>query len=442
MFDVCREDRALQSLAEAAARSNCSAFDPANPRVPVTQKVLDADDYAAMIEAVLDGHLTSGPRTDAFEAALAGVFGLRCAAFVNSGSSANLLALAALMDESLGDARLKPGDEVVTCATGFPTTVNLIVQLGMVPVFVDAEIGTYNANMGTLSEACKREQVKAVILAHTLGNPIDFAELYDDNDSWLIEDGCDALGSKLGGLKLIGRHVGAVGDLTTCSFYPAHHITSIEGGAVVTNSPNLDAIVRSLRDWGRECWCPTGKDNTCGKRFSWRFDDFGQGRLPDGYDHKHVFARLGYNLKGDDVRAALGASQLKKLPQFSEARKRNFARLYAALENLQDFIILPQATPNSVPSWFGFPITIAGFNPDDRRNVVAYLESKGCATRPIFAGNIVRQPYMRNIKYEVVGDLTNSDTIMRQSFYVGIHPGLGDEHIDYLGKCIREAVTR
>ncbi len=420
----------IQSLSVSAAKKNKTEFDPKNPRVPVTQKCLDADDYAAMLGAVLEGHLTSGKHTEEFERALAKQFSLRCASFVNSGSSANLLALAALMDETLGDARLRPGDEVVTCAAGFPTTVNPIVQLGMVPVFVDCELGTYNADPEQVSEACMRPKTRAVFLAHTLGNPFFFGRPTSGVE-WLLSDCCDALGS-----TVYGNHVGGGSHMATCSFYPAHHITTIEGGAVLTDSPKLDVIVLSLRDWGRSCYCPTSKDNTCGKRFAWK----NIGGLPDGYDHKHVVSRIGYNLKNNDVSAALGVSQLRKLPRFSEARKRNFAQLYAALEDLQDRLILPKATPGSEPCWFGFPITIKP--PLERRNVVDYLESHGCSTRPIFAGNIARQPAYRNVKCEQIGNLANADTVMRQAFYCGVHPSLGEEAMAYLAKTIREAVMR
>lgn len=431
-------------------------------KIPVTQKQLDASDYAAMHAAVDEGWLTHGPHAAEFELMLATQFELRHAAFVNSGSSANLLALAALMDESLGDARLRPGDEVVTCAAGFPTTVNPIVQLGMVPVFVDCELPTYGPNESQVREAAKRPKVRATILAHTLGNPFGSRGFAADEIGfkYLIEDCCDALGS-----TFWGRHVGRYATLATCSFYPAHHITTGEGGAVLTDSARLDKIVCSLRDWGRDCWCPTGKDNTCGKRFDHKFSEgkpkscltvaegweprYGhpdinkdrewRNRLPDGYDHKHVFSRIGYNLKGTDISAALGVSQLKRLPQFELARLMNVENLVGHLQGLEDRIILPQATPNSRPNWFGFPITL--IEPLDRRTVVGRLEAAGVATRPIFAGNLVRQPAYAKVKYEVVGDLRCADRVMRQSFYVGIHPGLGPEHIEYLGQQIRKAVT-
>ncbi len=434
-------------------RVHSGGFDPMNPRVPVTQKCLDADDYRAMVGAVLEGNLTHGPHAAEFERGLAKQFGVRHAAFCNSGSSANLLALAALMDESLGDARLRPGDEVVVCSAGFPTTVNPVVQLGLVPVFVDCELGTYNANPDQVHDVLKRPTVKAAMLAHTLGNPLSsmliLIDAMKDQHKWIVEDCCDALGS-----TLAGYHVGGV-QISTCSFYPAHHITTGEGGAVMTDSPKLAKIVESLRDWGRDCWCEPGKDNTCGKRFDWSFPGEhcirgGKGLdsgLPDGYDHKHVFARLGYNLKATDIQAALGVSQLKKLPQFSAARKRNFAQLYSILEDLQDLMILPKFSKGACP--FGFPITInltgtvsKDTKPRDRRSIVAELESKGVATRPIFAGNLTRQPAYRNVRYNVVGDLANADRVMRDSFYVGVHPVLTEEHVAYLGRCVREAVTR
>lgn len=419
-------------------------------KVPVTQKYIDADDLAAMHAAVDEGHFTHGRHAAEFERGVAEVFGLRYGSFVNSGSSANLLALAALMDESLGEDRLKPGDEVVTCAAGFPTTVNPIVQLGMVPVFVDCELPGYGPNTEQLAEACQRENVRAVMVAHTLGNPIDLTRLtwaILPRKQWFVEDCCDALGSWYKDLS-----VGNYGHLATCSFYPAHHITTGEGGMVLTDSPKLNKIINSLRDWGRDCWCPTGKDNTCGKRFDHEWQNvsslpknqqveaWGKPCLPDGYDHKHVFSRVGWNLKGTDISAALGVSQLKKREQFELARSNNFFALYAQLTDLDDRLILPQATLNSKPCWFGFPITLR--EPLDRRKVIGYLESVGVQTRPVFAGNLTRQPAYRNVKYEVVGDLACADRVMRQSFYVGIHPSLSEEQVAYLAKCIREAVTQ
>jgi CDP-4-dehydro-6-deoxyglucose reductase, E1 len=430
-------ERALDRCSDYAdSKEGSQTFDPANPRVPVTQKCLDADDYRAMVEAVLEGNLTHGPHAAEFERGLAKQFGVRHAAFCNSGSSANLLALAALMDESLGDARLKPGDEVVVCAAGFPTTVNPVVQLGLTPVFVDCELGTYNADMKQVYEAGKRSKVRAAMLAHTLGNPYgDRGPVANEiGYKWVVEDCCDALDSTYG-----RHHVGRFGTLATCSFYPAHHITTGEGGAVMTDSSKLDTIICSLRDWGRSCWCPPGADNTCGQRFDWCWSSRLKKGLPDGYDHKHVFARVGWNLKNTDIAAALGVSQLKKLSSFSEARRRNFRQLYAALEDLQDLLLLPKATPGSDPCWFGFPITLVNH---DRRAVVAKLELAGIATRPLFAGNLTRQPAYRSVRYNVVGTLENADRVMRDSFYVGVHPGLNEGAMTYLGEQIRKAVTK
>lgn len=403
--------------------------------VPVTQKNIDASDLAAMHAAVDEGHFTHGKHAAEFERGVAGVFGLRYGSFVNSGSSANLLALASLMDESLGNDRLRPGDEVITCAAGFPTSVNPIVQLGMVPVFVDCELPTYGPNLDQAYEALRRPKVRAAMLAHTLGNPFDAEEFQSETKlyyepPYLIEDCCDALGSVVN-----GQHVGCEGIIATCSFYPAHHITTGEGGIVLTSSPKLNKIVNSLRDWGRDCWCPTGKDNTCGKRFDHCFDS-----LPDGYDHKHVFSRIGWNLKGTDIAAALGVSQLKRHEEFRTARADNFFSLLVQLANLKEKLILPQATPGSRPSWFGFPITLR--EPLDRREVVNYLQDRGVQTRPIFAGNLTRQPAYRKVKYEVVGSLSVADRVMRQSFYVGCHPSLTVEQINYMAETIREAVTR
>jgi CDP-6-deoxy-D-xylo-4-hexulose-3-dehydrase len=418
-------------------------FDSKNPRIPVTQKVLDADDHRAMIDAVLEGNLTHGRHAKEFEQGLCKVFDTRNASFCNSGSSANLLALAALMQSEAGECRLRRGDKVVVCAAGFPTTVAPVIQLGLVPVFVDCEIPSYLPNARQVYDVMQRSKC-TMMLAHTLGNVLKIPR---NRHYFYIDDCCDALGS----LEDDGKHVGRWATLSTCSFYPAHHITTGEGGAVMCDSPQLAMAVDSLRDWGRDCWCEPGKDNTCGRRFDWQFGhgkvrgvetvvmDCDASCLPYGYDHKHIFSHLGYNLKATDIQAALGVSQLKKLPQFCEARKRNWQRLHDGLADLQGRIVLPEPTPGTSPSWFGFAITL---NPPlERRYVVEYLESKGVATRPIFAGNILRQPMMRGVEYEVVGDLSNADRVMRDSFYVGVHPGLTEEHVEYELKTLREALT-
>lgn len=423
-------------------------FVPGVTPVPVSGKVYGADELVAAVEAVLDGHWTDGPVTDEFERQLAKACDVRCAAFCNSGSSANLLSLAALTSEELGERRLRPGDEVVTAACGFPTTVNPIVQLGMVPVFVDVELGMYLPIGSQVIQAS--ETAKAMMFAHTLGNVFDAQNW---GEQFLIEDCCDALG----GVAPQVFHdrptmIGHQGSLSTLSFYPAHQITSVEGGAVLTDSPQLDKLVRSFRDWGRDCWCPTGKDNTCGKRHShrWFSDDaeksiVDQDRhvpltLPDGYDHKYVYSHLGYNLKGDDLRAAIGLVQLKKLPQFVEARRRNWQRLRDGCADLEEFFVLPEATPGSKPSWFGFALTVRPGAPFWRHDVVQWLEERKIATRPLFGGNLTRQPYFRYIKYRVVGDLRNSDLITTNTFWIGVYPGITDEMVDYVVETLHEFV--
>jgi CDP-4-dehydro-6-deoxyglucose reductase, E1 len=400
--------------------------------VPVSGKVLDGEDIATMVDACLDGWLTAGRFTTAFQRALADFVGVRSASFVNSGSSANLVALSALTSPKLGEKALKPGDEVVTVATGFPTTLNPILQNRMMPVFVDVEIGTYDAVAEQL-EAAIGPKTRAIMMAHTLGNPFDLdlvTRLCKEHDLWLVEDSCDALGSTYRGQK-----VGSFGDTATVSFYPAHHITTGEGGAVFSKRPLITRQVESFRDWGRDCYCETGCDNTCGKRFEWQL-----GELPEGYDHKYVYSHIGYNLKGTDMQAALGLSQLKKLEHFVARRKENFAYLlkrFAGVEGL----ILPVATPHSDPAWFGFPITLADDLKIDREDLMRFLEGRKIGTRLIFAGNMLRQPAYRDIEHRVVGDLKNSDTVMNRSFWIGTYPGLTPAMLDYAADSIIEFVT-
>lgn len=388
-------------------------FVPGVTPIPVSGIVYDIDELTAGCEAVLDGNWAGRRWVNLFEAELAKTCGVRCATMVNSGSSANLLALATLTSEELGERRLRPGDEIVTCAAGFPTTVNPIVQLGMVPVFVDVDIGSYLPSISVVAESCNGG-VKAVMAAHTLGNPIPFDQL--KTDKWLVEDSCDALGS-----------TSCHGDVSTLSFYPAHQITTGEGGAVLTNSPKLDKLVRSYRDWGRDCWCDPGKDNTCGKRFDWEWEG-----LPNGYDHKYVYSHLGYNLKATDMQAAIGAAQLRKLPMFVECRRRNWQQLRDGIADLEEYFFLPCATPGSNPSWFGLALTVRQDAPFARSDVVRFLEKRKIATRPIFAGNLTRQPAYRSVKYRVVGDLANTDLIMTNSFWVGVYPGISKEMTSYM----------
>lgn len=397
-------------------------FVPGESPVPVSGKVVDAEDYATVVDAVLDGWFTSGRFTTEFQDRLAEFVGARGATFVNSGSSANLCALSALTSPKLGRRHLEPGDEVVTVAAGFPTTVNPILQNGLRPVFVDVEIGTYDAVGDQLREAIG-PKTRAIMMAHTLGNPFDLdlvTSLCKEHDLWLVEDSCDALGS-----TYRGKRTGSFGDTATVSFYPAHHITTGEGGAVFTKSPLVRRQVESFRDWGRDCYCETGMDNTCGKRFEWKL-----GELPEGYDHKYTYSHIGYNLKATDMQAALGLSQLGKLDGFIKRRKENFAYLHERLEGVEG-LILPRATESSDPAWFGFPITLDPAYPVDREDMMRYLDARKVGTRLVFAGNLVRQPAYLGIDARRVSDLRNSDIVMTRSFWIGTFPGLTDAMLDY-----------
>jgi CDP-6-deoxy-D-xylo-4-hexulose-3-dehydrase len=396
--------------------------------VPVSGKVIDAADIGAVVDSALDSWFTTGHFAEDFERKLARFVGVRCASLVNSGSSANLLAISALTSPKLGDRRLKPGDEVITVAAGFPTTVNPIIQNRLVPVFVDVTLPTYEIDVTQL-EAARGERTRAVMIAHTLGNVFDLdavSAFARKHDLWLIEDCCDALGS-----TWKGRHVGTFGDIATVSFYPAHHITMGEGGAVLTDKPNLQVLIESFRDWGRDCWCHTGKDNTCGKRFDWQL-----GSLPCGYDHKYTYSHIGYNLKATDMQAALGASQIEKLPHFIERRRANFRYLHAALKALDEFLILPEATPGSDPSWFGFPIGVRQNAPFTRQQLIAALEAKKIGTRLMFAGNLLRQPVYQDSEYRVLGELPNTEFVMNNVFWIGVYPGLTTEMLDYVAETI------
>jgi CDP-6-deoxy-D-xylo-4-hexulose-3-dehydrase len=407
------------------------AFVPGETNVPVSGKVLDADDYVALVESSLDGWLTAGRFHEEFERGLARFVGVRNALFVNSGSSANLVALSGLTSPKLGKRALKPGDEVITVAAGFPTTVNPIIQNGMIPVFVDVEIGTYDAIIDQIREAIS-PKTRAIMMAHTLGNPFDVAAIKaicKEHDLWLVEDSCDALGSTYD-----GKRTGSFGDTATVSFYPAHHITTGEGGAVFVNSPLVKKQVESFRDWGRDCYCATGHDNTCHKRFEWQLGD-----LPFGYDHKYIYSHIGYNLKATDMQAALGVSQLKKLDKFVAARKSNFSYLKSALSDIQDFV-MPEATPNSDPSWFGFPITIRPDSGIDRTSLLRHLDEKKIGTRLLFAGNLLKQPAYRNIEHRVIGDLKNSDLVMTNTFWLGVYPGLTEEMLNYVSEVVHDFV--
>ncbi|HDS1796446.1 lipopolysaccharide biosynthesis protein RfbH [Pseudomonas putida] len=402
--------------------------------VPPSGKVIGAGELQSMTEAVLDGWLTTGRFNEAFEKRLAKYLGRRCVLTTNSGSSANLLAFSALTSPRLGDRAIKPGDEVIGVAAGFPTTVNPILQFGAVPVFVDIEMGTYNIDPA-LIEAAIGPKTKAIMLAHTLGNPFDLSvvrALCDKYGLWLIEDCCDALGS-----TYQGRMVGGFGDIGTLSFYPAHHITMGEGGAVFTDSPLLKRIIESYRDWGRDCYCAPGEDNTCRKRFCWQMGD-----LPQGYDHKYTYSHLGYNLKITDMQAACALAQMDRIDDFVAARKRNFTWLSERLAGCADQLILPQATRDSDPSWFGYPITLRDGCGINRVELVRYLDEQGVGTRLLFAGNLTRQPYMQGLNYRVSGELPVTDKIMNDTFWIGLWPGLSDEHLEHAARCLENYLQR
>ena len=424
-------DKILSDVRSAFQDQAPKPFLPGETAVPVSGKILDADDYVALVESSLDGWLTAGRFHEEFERGLAKYVGVRNALFVNSGSSANLVALSGLTSPKLGKRALKAGDEVITVAAGFPTTVNPIIQNRMIPVFVDIAIGTYDAIIDQIREAIS-PKTRAIMMAHTLGNPFDVAAIKaicKEHDLWLIEDSCDALGSTYD-----GKRTGSFGDTATVSFYPAHHITTGEGGAVFVNSPLIKKQVESFRDWGRDCYCATGHDNTCHKRFEWQLGD-----LPLGYDHKYIYGHIGYNLKATDMQAALGVSQLKKLDRFVAARKANFSYLKSALSDIQDFI-MPEATVNSDPSWFGFPITIRPGSSIDRTALLRHLDDKKIGTRLLFAGNLLKQPAYRNIEHRVIGDLKNSDLVMTNTFWLGVYPGLTDEMLNYVSEVVHDFV--
>jgi CDP-6-deoxy-D-xylo-4-hexulose-3-dehydrase len=417
-----------------AANWPTQPFVPGVTHIPVSGRVFDAEEVVSLVDASLDFWLTTGRFAEEFERNFAAFMGVKHVALVNSGSSANLLALAVLTAPELGKRRLRPGDEVITVAAGFPTTVNPIVQNGLVPVFVDVEVPTYNVAANDLEKALSG-RTRAIILAHTLGNPFDvqavtaFAQAHD---LWLIEDCCDAVGS-----RYQGKSVGTFGDLATVSFYPAHHITMGEGGAVLTSSPELHELVLSYRDWGRACWCAPGKDNTCGKRFGWTLGD-----LPPGYDHKYTYSHIGYNLKLTDMQAAVGVAQLRKLPEFIAARRRNFAHLRNALERLSETLILPEATPGTDPSWFGFPLSVRPEAPFSRNALVQHLDKSKIGVRLLFGGNLARQPAYAGTPHRSIGGLPMSDFVMNQTFWIGVYPGLTSQMLDYMSDTLARFVKR
>ena len=399
-------------------------FTPGETEVPVSGRVFDAAEMVNLVDSSLEFWLTTGRYAEQFERDFARWMGVRHVILCNSGSSANLLALSALTSPKLAERQILPGDEVITVAAGFPTTVNPIVQNQLTPVFLDVELGTYNVDVSLLETAVS-PRTKAIMIAHTLGNPFNLDAVLavaNKHNLWLIEDNCDAVGATYN-----GRLTGSFGHLSTVSFYPAHHITMGEGGSILTRHAQLKKLVESFRDWGRDCWCAPGVANTCGKRFEWQL-----GELPEGYDHKYIYSHIGYNLKMTDMQAAIGVAQLDKLSGFITARKRNWQLLYDGLKQHEEYFILPEATPNSDPSWFGFLLTVRPDAPFSRNELIQFLEANQVATRLLFSGNITRQPAYQNVNYRVVGDLTNTDTVMNQTFWIGVYPRITQAMTTYV----------
>lgn len=445
MFENKTEGQAKEQILEMVA-AYCDRFHnqkkpfEEGQRIPYASRVYDQEEMVNLVDSALEFWLTAGRYTDQFEAQFAEYLGVKYCSLVNSGSSANLIAFMALTSPLLGERAIRPGDEVITVAAGFPTTVAPVIQYGAIPVFIDMTIPQYNLDVSMLEKALSGK-TKAVMAAHTLGNPFDLKavkEFCDKHGLWLIEDNCDALGSKYT-IDGVEKFTGTIGDIGTSSFYPPHHMTMGEGGAVYTDDPLLHKLIRSFRDWGRDCICPSGRDNLCQHRFDKQY-----GELPLGYDHKYVYSHFGYNLKATDMQAAVGVAQLKKFPSFVEKRRHNFDRLKAALQDVSDKLILPEACAHSRPSWFGFLLTCK--EGVDRNQVVQYVESKGVQTRMLFAGNLTKHPCFDEMRktgrgYRIVGDLKETDRIMNDTFWVGVYPGMTDEMIDYMAKTIKEAVT-
>ena len=432
-------DQLRQEIAALVEQYHQAAF-PAKPflggisTLPVSGKVFDADEMQHLVDSSLDFWLTTGRYAEQFETKFAKVMGMKHALLCNSGSSANLLAVTALTSPRLKKRALKEGDEVITVAAGFPTTVNPILQNRLVPVFVDVQLGTYDATMESI-EAAIGPKTKAIVMAHTLGNPFNLdgvMGIAKEHNLFVVEDTCDAVGATYN-----DKPVGSFGDISTTSFYPAHHITMGEGGCVLVKSAPMKKIVESFRDWGRDCWCPPGNDDTCGRRFDWQL-----GELPYGYDHKYVYSHIGYNLKLTDMQAAVGVAQLKKLPDFIEARRHNFNRLYAGLKKFEEVLILPETTPKSNPSWFGFAITVRPGAPFSRLELVQHIESRRIGTRLLFGGNLMRQPAYIGMPHRVVGPLTNANIITDNTFWLGVYPGLNDEMVDFMIATVSEFIAR
>lgn len=415
-------------------RESQKKFVPGKDRLNYAGRIYDEQEMISLVDASLDFWLTAGRYANQFEKEMAKFLGVKHCLLTNSGSSANLLAISALTSPKLGERKLQPGDEVITTACGFPTTLNPIIQNNLIPVFIDVDLGTYNIQVDKIADAIT-DKTRAIFVPHTLGNPVQLDKILDlvnEYNLWFVEDNCDALGS-----KYLNKYTGSFGHISTCSFFPAHHITMGEGGAVLTNDTLLKNVITSFRDWGRDCWCDPGCDNTCGKRFDWQL-----GSLPHGYDHKYIYSHIGYNLKVTDMQAAVGVEQLKKLPSFIEKRIRNFLLLYERLGKYQDYMLLPKATENSEPSWFGFPILIKENAPFNRNDIVSNLEENMIATRMLFGGNLTKQPAYSNIKYRIANSLENTDLVMNSLFWIGVYPGIAESEIRYIIKVFDDFISR